>query len=133
MTPTDFYISAIENYIDIFRYSSKIINPDEYEYAIIKLSKYAYRVYHALHRMNIQKNNLLQSKLEARMNILGTIAKELKGHHTFPTTTTGNTSILSTLKSVFSYESSLNENLLKHLLKSIFQDILLFEEFILVK
>lgn len=49
-----YYIeSAIENYIDIFRYNKQLNNIDyTIDYVIIKMSKYAYRLYNALNAFN---------------------------------------------------------------------------------
>ncbi len=85
-----FQQSAIENYMDMFRYYEKM--EKDQEYAIIKMSKYAYRVYHSLSILetfgsngtfnkNVNKytNNIYKDKL----GIFKDILKELKGYHSF--------------------------------------------------
>ena len=84
--------SAIENYMDMFRYYKKM--EKEPEYAIIKMSKYAYRVYHALsilktftsnNTFNIKNLNKDTNIYKDKLNIFKKILKELKGYHSFDT------------------------------------------------
>ncbi len=81
MTPYYYMESAIENFIDVYRYYGLVAeNP---EYALIKMSKYIYRMYDALlawltggqQRVAIQSN---RNQLKEKRDLFATISKEMK-------------------------------------------------------
>ena len=76
LSPEDRIISALENYIDIFRYYSKLTSDPQY--AIIKMSKYVYRIYNALDGIPT-----LTGTYTEKMGLWQKILKELKGLHSF--------------------------------------------------
>ncbi len=78
-----FITSSIENYIDMYRYYQKMKNDPEY--AIIKMSKYTYRIYDALSRLikSNSQNTLNVKNIKNRLELFGTILKTLKGAHHF--------------------------------------------------
>lgn len=84
LSRSDYIISAVENYIDILRYHSKLSSPDPEEaaYGIIKMSKYLYRIYNALGKVSASN-----ASNAAKLGIWGRIMKELKGQHSFGTST----------------------------------------------
>ena len=77
LSAEDRIISALENYIDIFRYYSKLTATDP-QYAIIKMSKYVYRIYNALN--GISPGSGIYAE---KMGLWQSILKELKGQHSF--------------------------------------------------
>lgn len=78
MKPEYFIASAIENYIDMYRYYQKMIK--DQEYAIIKMSKYAYRIYHALSLLANKNQTYIYSN---KLQLFEKILKDLKGAHHF--------------------------------------------------
>ncbi len=74
MEPYYYKQSAIENYIDIFRYYKKI--KKNQEYSIIKFSKYAYRTYDALIRLRGDNNSDIN--LKKKRDLFMKISKKLK-------------------------------------------------------
>lgn len=75
MKPEYYQQSAIENYIDLFRYYSKMKKNEEY--AIIKCSKYAYRIYDALEKLKPLKT------ITHKKYFFGLVQKKLKGKEYF--------------------------------------------------
>ncbi len=73
---TEYYQqSALENYIDLFRYYSKMSKNEEY--AIIKSSKYIYRLYDALEKIKPSKS------ISQKKDLFLLIQKKLKGKEYF--------------------------------------------------
>ncbi len=120
LDPIEYYISAIENFIDMYRYYDKMTN--DQEYAIIKMSKYALRVYDALTHID-SENQIIQQKKTLFQNIL----TKFKGQHSFNTSNSTNTT-KSNLRTTFPNSTSSSENinfkvLLQNILQTMYNDI----------
>ncbi len=112
----DYLISAIENFIDIFRYYSKIrLEGGEHLYGIIKMSKYVYRVYNAI---AILHSDLYTSKEKMWREIM----TEMKGQHSF----NGNVGSrhMRTLEGLYPVSGSDSIPLIQRILLGISNDLL---------
>jgi hypothetical protein len=106
----DYIISALENFIDIFRYYSKLVSDPPY--AIIKMSKYVYRIYNALAILN-------KALYESKEMMWASILKEMKGQHSF----NGNIGSrhLATLKGAYPGSGDLIPRILNGVASDLFQ------------
>jgi hypothetical protein len=116
LSRSDYIISAIENYIDILRYHSKLSSPDPEQaaYGIIKMSKYLYRIYNALGKVSASN-----ASNAAKLGIWGRIMKELKGQHSF-----GASTLWSELTSAYGISATTaNQDCVFGLINQVGQDI----------
>lgn len=110
----DYLISSLENFIDIFRYYSKIrLEGGDHPYGIIKMSKYIYRIYNALAILNMD--------FKEKEAIWATILKEMKGQHSF----NGNVGSrhLATLERTYPGSGPLIQRILEGITNHIFQNL----------
>ncbi len=130
LDPIEYYISAIENFIDMYRYYEKMTNDPQY--AIIKMSKYALRVYDALTHIDIE-NQMIKQNIKQKRDLFENILTKFKGQHSFHTNNSQNTT-KSNLRTTFSNsKQSINgiqssENidftlLLQNILQTMYNDI----------
>lgn len=101
MRPEYFQISALENFIDLFRYAHYFESPETIDKAVIKMSKYAYRIYDALFQL---KKDI--SSISPQRDIWGNILRGFKGK-----TSLGNTrnQTLSSISGTSSIEGILEK------------------------
>jgi hypothetical protein len=130
LDPIEYYISAIENFIDMYRYYEKMTNDSQY--AIIKMSKYALRVYDALTHIDIE-NQMIKQNIKQKRDLFENILTKFKGQHSFHTNNSQNrtetnlrTTFTNSTQSVNGTQSSENIDftlLLQNILQTMYNDI----------